>query len=243
MGRRTVLLIVAALIAALGSAMVFLYAQNADNRAAANQDLVQVLKATAQIDPGESVQKAQAAGKFALATVPRSQVLAGAVATTSGMENDVALTTIFPKEQIVTGKFGSAGEQDVLSIPDGSIAISVNLTDTGRVSGFVNPGADVAIFVSGTSDSTALSGTRLLLPKVRVIGVGDTSLVSTTTTNQAGSQTTEELPKTLMTLAVSQDEAEKILFAADNGVLSFGLLNDKSKVKPGPGVNAANLFG
>ncbi len=35
MGRRTILLIVAALIAALGSAMVFLYVRGADNRAEA----------------------------------------------------------------------------------------------------------------------------------------------------------------------------------------------------------------
>ena len=35
MGRRTVLLIVAALIAALGTALVFLYVEGADNRAEA----------------------------------------------------------------------------------------------------------------------------------------------------------------------------------------------------------------
>ena len=40
------------------------------------------------------------------------------------MSNSVALTTIYPGEQIITGKFGEAGEQDVLSIPDGKMAIS-----------------------------------------------------------------------------------------------------------------------
>ena len=49
MGRRTVLLIVAALIAALGSAMVFLYVRGADDRATEAQAPVQVLKAVAQI--------------------------------------------------------------------------------------------------------------------------------------------------------------------------------------------------
>ena len=39
-----------------------------------------------------------------------------------------------------------------------------------------------------------------------------------------------------------QDEAEKIMFASKQGELSFGLLNDKSKVKAGPGVTSANLF-
>ena len=54
MGRRTVLLIVAALIAALGAGMVFLYVRGADSRAEAGQSPVQVLKAVAQIDPGET---------------------------------------------------------------------------------------------------------------------------------------------------------------------------------------------
>ena len=62
MGRRTILLIVAALIAALGSAMVFLYVRGADDRATEAQAPVNVLKAVAQINPGETLDQAQAAG-------------------------------------------------------------------------------------------------------------------------------------------------------------------------------------
>ena len=250
MGRRTVLLIVAALIAALGTSLVYLYVRGADNRAEAQQQPVQVLKAVARINPGETLAAAQAAGKIQLGTVPRNQALSGAVDSTAGMENQVALGTIYPKEQIITGKFGSPGDQEVLTIPDGDIAISVNLSDTGRVAGFVSPGANVAIFLNGTltggsgatGTATEQGITRLLLPKVQVIAVGATTVISKTTTDPAGAQTTEQLPKTLFTLAVSQDEAEKILYASTHGELSFGLLNDKSKVKAGPGVNTSNLF-
>ena len=161
----------------------------------------------------------------------------------TGLENSVALSTIYPNEQIVTAKFGAAGDQDTLAIPDGNIAISVNLTDTGRVAGFVNPGASVAVFVNTTDDSGAGATTRLLLPKVQVIAVGATTVVNTTTTDPAGAQTTEQLPKTLFTLSVPQTDAERIMYAVSHGELSFGLLNDKSKVKTGPGVTAKNLFG
>src|SRR5689334_3274519 len=137
MGRRTVLLIVAALIAALGTGMVFLYVRGADNRAEAAQAPVQVLKAVAQINPGETLTAAQTAGKIQVGTVPRAQVLTGAVNSVSGLENKVALSTIYPNEQIITAKFGDSGEQSALTIPDGNIAISVTLSDTGRVAGFV----------------------------------------------------------------------------------------------------------
>lgn len=240
MGRRTVLLIVAALIAALGTGMVFLYVRGADSRAEASEQPVQVLKAVSRIEPGEPISQAQSEGKIQLGTVPRKQVLTGAVNSISSLGSEVALSTIWPNEQIISGKFGAAGDQSNLTIPDGNIAISVTLSDTGRVAGFVTPGNDVAIF-AGTGGSAGDS-TRLLLPKVEVIAVGATTVVSQTTTSAAGAQTTEQLPKTLFTLSVDQRQAEKVLFAASHGELSFGLLNDKSKVAADSGVTAQNLF-
>lgn len=231
-------MIVAALIAALGTGMVFLYVRGADNRAEANQQPVQVLKAVAQINPGETMAAAQSAGKIQVGTVPRAQVLSGAVNSVSGLENKVALSTIYPNEQIITAKFGSSGEQSNLTIPDGDVAISVSLSDTGRVAGFVNPGANVAIFTADPKNQA----TRLLLPTVQVIAVGTTTVVSTTSTDPSGAQTTEQLPKTLFTLAVNQDDAERIIYASKKSDLTFALLNDKSKVKSGPGVSDSNLF-
>ncbi len=241
MGRRTVLLIVAALIAALGSAMVFLYVRGADDRATEAQAPVQVLKAVAQISPGETLDQAQAAGKLELGSVPRAQVLPGAVNSIEGIGSQVALSSVFPNEQIISGKFGSQGDQELLTLPDGQIAISVTLSDTGRVAGFVVPGDDVAIFLNGEIGG-GNTGVRLLLPRVKVIAIGSTTVISTTTTNPEGAQTTEQLPRTLFTLAVEQKDAEKIMLAATTGELSFGYLNDKSEVKPGPGTTTDTLF-
>ncbi len=50
----------------------------------------------------------------------------------------------------------------------------------------------------------------MLLPKVPVIAVGATTTVAKTTTAADGAQTTEQLPKTLFTLSVSKEEAEKM---------------------------------
>ena len=188
MGRRTVLLIVAALIAALGAGMVFLYVRGADSRAEAGQSPVQVLKAVAQIDPGETMAAAQAAGKIQLGTVPRAQVLAGAVNSASGLEDKVALSTIYPKEQIITAKFGSPGEQSVLTIPDGDIAISLNLSDTGRVAGFVSPGRQRGHLRSRHQGRRRSRRTPpgCCCRRSQVIAVGSTTVVSTTKTDPDG---------------------------------------------------------
>src|SRR3546814_14918395 len=96
------------------------------------------------------------------------------------------------------------------------MAISVNLTDPARVAGFVNPGSEVAIFV--TSDklpSPALS--RLLLSRVQVLGVGASSTITSTKVNEDGEQTTGQLPKSLLTLALHQKASEKAKICVSNG--------------------------
>lgn len=242
MGRRTVLLVVAVVIAVVGAGMVYLYVRGADDRAKVAQQPVSVLKAVAQIEPGETLSAASAAGKIERRDVPAEQQLDGAMADIGESGSLVALTRIYPNEQITAPKFGSPGEQDYLTMPPGKFAISVNLSDTGRVAGFVSPGSRVAIFLTGETGADGDPGTRLLLPEVQVVAVAQTTVTTATTTTAEGSQTTESLPKTLFTLAVDQREAEKVLFAASQGELSFGLLDDKSKVAAGPGVTLKSLF-
>jgi pilus assembly protein CpaB len=242
MGRRTILLVVAALVAVLGSGLVFVYVMGADARAMQDQAPVAVLKAVAQIDPGETLEQAQAAGKLELQDVPSEQVLEGALSTLGDLSGQVALSRIFPNEQITGAKFGSAGDEDVLPLPEGTVAISVDLTDTGRVAGFVTPGTEVALFVNGGVGPNGEEVARLLLPAVQVVAVAQATVATDATPAGTDPTTVEQLPRTLVTLAVSQSDAERVLFASTHGELAFGLRTDASKVAPSSGVTAANLF-
>ncbi|HEU5035947.1 MAG TPA: Flp pilus assembly protein CpaB [Nocardioides sp.] len=243
MDRRRLLIVGAAVVAVLGVALVLTYARGADQRAEDRFGGVDVLVATAPIAPGESLEAAQAAGKIGTATVARDDVLDGAGATADALDG-VALVPIYPGEQLIAAKFGSAVDAAAtLPIPTGKMAVSVNLTDAARVSGFLAPGSEVSVFLNGTNPQTGETFTRLLLPRVTVLGVGSTAPVTTTTTNDEGTPTTEELPRTLLTIAVGQKDAQKVLYASANGELAFALLNGDSKVKSGSaGVTATNLF-
>ncbi len=250
MGRRAVLLIVAALIAAAGTGLVLLYVQGIDARATASQQPVKVLTATVQIEPGETMAAAQSAGKIDLVEWPRAKVLPSAVSSAEDLQDQVAISTIYAGEQIISEKFGKPGEQDVLSIPKGKLAISVELTDPARVAGFVSPGSKVALFVVGEPQRIEADGstsplpqiTRLLLPEVDVIGVGQTTVLSTTKTTAEGEQTTEEIPKTILTVAVTQAEAEQVLLATHTGEVAFGLLDEDSQTSPSKGTVLSQLY-
>jgi pilus assembly protein CpaB len=244
MDRRRILLVVAVVVALLGTALVYLYVRGADARANDRFDTVNVLRAVAPIEAGESIDDAQANGKLALEPVARDYLLPNYQTSVEALTGNVAQVRILPGEQIVSDKFGQTpkgGDTGGLVIPKGMLAISVSLTDTGRVAGFVNPGTQVAIFLNGVNPDGE-NYTRLLLEEVSVIAVGSTTTTQTTTTTAEGTQTTEVLPRTLMTLALAQDDAEKVLFSQTTGELTFAVLNDASTVNPGPGVTAADLF-
>lgn len=250
MGRRSILLIVAALIAAVGTTMILLYVRGIDARAAEGQEMVEVLTATELIEPGELVSEAQAAGKLAPTEMVRASVVDGALSSAQSIEDQVAIGTVYPGEQLISQKFGDPGSAETLTIPDDKLAVSVELTDPARVAGFVNPGSHVAIFVSADpvlykpdGDTQELPQyTGMLLPDVQVIGVGTTTVQARTTTTDEGEQTTEQIPRTILTVAVDQAQAEKVIYASRNGDLAFALLNDKSKVSPGRGVTAADIM-
>ncbi len=240
MDRRKALLAVAAVIAALGTLLVFLYVRGADTRADERYGAVEVLRVVKPIAAGETVEAAQAAGKLETGSVSQKDLLPDALTGTEPIAGKVATTAIYPGEQLISSKFGAGGAVTGLQIPKGKIAISVNMSDPARVAGFVNPGDKVAIFMNGAGGGTP--NTRLLLPSVQIIGAGTTTIVSQTTTDPTGAQVTDQLPKALLTFAVTQSEAERVIFASSNGELILGLTNAESQIAPSKGVTQANLF-
>ena len=251
MARRSMLLIVAVLIAALGTAMIVLYVKGIDDRATEGQELVEVLTATAIIEAGETVTAAQEAGKFEAKEVRRDDVVAGALDSTESIADLVALGTVYPGEQIISDRFGSLGSIENLVIPDDKMAISVELTDFERVAGFVNPGSEVAIFGTAATptrrlpdgtEQTLSSVTRIILSRIPVIGVGTTSVSSRVTTTEEGAQVTEQVPRTILTVAVTQAEAEKLVLADRTLDLTFALLGDETDSRDKAGVNPVDIL-
>jgi pilus assembly protein CpaB len=243
--RRKILLVVAAVVAAMGAALVFVYARGAEARAADKFETVDVLVVKTAIERGESANAAYASGKIDVAQVPRAQVLPGATGDGAAFTDQYALTTIYPGEQLIPEKFGGADEVEevtTLPIPDGLIAISMSLTDTGRVGTFIKPGAKVGVFLTGTLPPENVPTTKLLMRDVLVLATGSTTTVAPPTSAEGEAPPTEQLPNTLFTLAVTQKQAEKILFAQGLGEIALALVNANSTLKPGDGARAEDLF-
>ena len=249
MDRRRLLLILAVLVAVIGTALVFVYVRGADNRAQDKFTNVEALQATQDVAAGETYDAALAAGKISLQPIPKNILDAntGFETTVTGLKGKIVAVPIFAGQVVVANQFGDTVQatSSSLAIPKGMIAISVNLTDPDRVAGNIQNGQNVAIFVTGTlqksanptgpTTNVAIQATRLLLPNVTVLNVGSPQPPTTTTsTDSNGTQTTEQLPRTLLTIAVTQKEAQKVIVASKALDLTFGLLTPNSKVKLGP---------
>ena len=246
MGRRTLLLIAALVIAALGTTGIFLYINGVDERAAAGNKLVKVLVAKTAVAAGTSGQQAQDAAAFEQRSYLADSVEGlDVLSNPSTILDQVALAPIAQGSPILQSQWGAPGQTNALPIPDGKLAVSLQLDDPARVAGFVEPGSKVAVFLTTTETSGPSAGqevTRILLPEVQVIATGATTLVTTVTGSGDAAQT-EQLPKALMTLAVDQKQAQQIVFGQGHGKVTFGLLTDSSQVDQNEaGTTAKNLF-
>ena len=248
MGRRIVLLIAAIVVAALGTSLVFVYVNGVNDRAIADQHPVTILVAKKVIATGTKASAAEASGALEQKQVPKVAVADGALSDITPVADQLALTSIYPGQQILQQMFGAQASIDTgLDIPKGKLALSVQLTDPGRVAGFVQPGAHVAVFVQADPHDIKTGKelpqfSRLLLPDVEVLATGPTTVSSTTTTDENGETNTEEIPKAILTLAVDQSQAQKLVLSAEKATLYFALRSGTSKLGPSSETTLSNLF-
>lgn len=250
MGRRIILLIAATAIAAVGTVLVYTYAKNADDRALEDQSPVTVVVAKTEIPAGTPVRQAAESGAFEQRDIPSATAIDGAMSSIDPIEEQVALTMIFPNQQLSTQMFGKTlVESSVLPMPTGNIAVSFQFTDPARVAGFVKPGSEVVVFLTigpaNGGQNQQGESTRVLLPKAQVIAVGPTTAAPPGDSSKTDGENAndEQIPRAMLTLALTEAQATELVYGSQHGTLYLGLLNAQSKVSGElPPVTGQNLF-
>lgn len=254
MDRRKILLVVAVVVAALGAGLVFVYAQGAEDRARDDITTTPVLVATQDILPGESAADAADAGKLLSKQVPEDQVLPGSTNEGADFTDSIALTTIYAGEQLLTQKFGTIEDiegKPTLPLPQGKTAITLELTDAGRVGSFTQPGSHVAVyFTPAIPESAQPEGTpdnaQVIVPAcvieedLLVLGVGSQT-VNQAPVAEGEAAPTDTVAVTLLTVAVDSEQASTLIGfqtagassdgSANEVTLTFALRNDESDVR------------
>jgi pilus assembly protein CpaB len=246
MNRRIGLLAASLAVALLGTAAVFSYVNGVEADAANGAEMVEVLVAAERVPAGTSATTATKSGLVQLSSLPRRSVPEGALKSLDDLGDQTAVSDIFAGEVLLKAKFADqTARTGALVIPKDKIAVSVELGDPQRVAGFVVPGSEVAIFATVDAAGAVLGAdgeyTDVLLPRVSVIAVGPATLRpdATPAPKKKGDDT---VTKAVLTVAVSQDEAARLVHGAQTGELYLGLLSTTSKTGGDAGVSTSNLF-
>ena len=267
MSRRFGLLAVALVVALLGTFAVFSYVSQVEAKTLTGAEPVDVLVATERLSSGTSGAAAAKGALVELVSMPRKSVPEGALTSLDAVGKQTLVSDVFAGEVLLKAKFAdqSARTGDLV-IPKDKIAMSVELEDPQRVAGFVVPGSEVAIFATidkktakGSATATATqtsansatvdveaeaevddSYTELLLPRTSVIAVGPGTLRPAADKDEDKGE--DEVTKAVLTVAVTQAEAERLVHGVQNGELYLGLLSTTSKTGPGVGVTNTSLF-
>lgn len=253
MGRRTLLLIASVLVAAVGTALVAIYVRGAEERAESGASLVTVLVAKENVPAGTGARNLVDEQLVATDTVLRRQAAPDAFTSATQLQplaNEGLVNTgpILAGQVIQRAMFGDSTEVTASGLEADQMRLAIQLNDPNRSAGFLQSGSDVAVFY--TTGDGAGQRTQLLLDKVRVLSVGATVQRRSRSGSGSGdasagatSATEDTVPTTIVSVAVNQAQAQKLIFSQQAGELYFAILQPGKKGDPALGATGSdNLF-
>jgi pilus assembly protein CpaB len=251
MSRRTVALVVSVILAAVAAVALLSYVDSLKDEAFKGAKTVEVFVAKETIPVG-TTGEAAASGLIERTTIPQKVVAEGAISTLDQLKGKVAGVTILKGEQIVAPRFVTPGQvRGQLPIPNGKVAMSVQVGIPPGVANFVQVGSHISILASlsvpkkgGGAQAASEQRVQYLLQDVEVLQVGQRTI--TVTQGQQGAQTTQSEGQVLATLALTPAQAEKLGYAilvGGTGNLYFTLLPENEHRSTGtPGRTKDNAF-
>ncbi|HXY91565.1 MAG TPA: Flp pilus assembly protein CpaB [Acidimicrobiia bacterium] len=218
--RRTLMAAAAIVLAAVAGIGVYLYASNADNRAADNAHFVNALVATSDIAKGTTGEEAIQAGLIAREKVAKSSIPPSIVTNINDLTNKIAAGRIDTKQFITTTTFVSADDgaggafANAIARQD-LVAVSVNVDAERGVANQIQPGDHVDIATSSV-DESGNSTTTYLLQDVKVLAVGSLTVQQQQSTQSSDTASAQTQPTGLLTFEVTSEDALRVI-DANNG--------------------------
>ena len=239
----------AALLAVVGIVAVLAYVGQANKRAIEGMKAVSTLVAKDAIPAGTSANDALHRGLLVAEQLPASSVPADAVHTvTPDIAQLVTSYAVQPGQLLLHSMLVPATQvTGAIAIPQGKMAVAVQVCLAADVAGYVQAGSNVAVFdtygggqglqqtcdVAHQAQSIGSVYTRMLLPRVEVLSVAPAPASQSTTSSSgtvlAGNGSSSGSQGTVMvTLAGSQADMERLILADQAGLLYFALLTPTS---------------
>jgi pilus assembly protein CpaB len=227
MRSRGSVLMMALLLAVAATTAVFLYLQGVQDQARTGGGTVEVVVSDEDIPAGTALDDLISRGVFTTIPVTKDSLVEGAVTELADLEDRTTNAPVLAGEQISTARLQGSNELPggTLGIPDGYAALSFSLELPRVAGGAVQPGDHVTAY--GTFNNSSTEGgpaTVTLVPDIEVLDI----------TRPTARQTTSANPNLMVTLALRPADAQKLVFAQEQGSVWLALLppNQRGTAQP-----------
>lgn len=214
-------IVTGSIVALLGAALVFAYGRSVQ-AGGGSQAAVQAFVARSEVPAGTTWE--DAIDSFQKQRVPKDIRPSNAVSDEDQLAGRTAVRSIGRGEIVTAAQFGAADESAAggLEIPPGRNGVAVSMPVPQGGARYVQPGSLLNIYATfkGSafgSEATAPT-TKLILSNVQVLANRPYEQGADKAAPVSGGG------EVLLTLALSPDEAEKMIYAKENGALWFGLV-------------------
>lgn len=147
--KRWIGVVVAVVLAALGTFVLIQYVNSADQRALAGQETIEVYVLQQGVTAGTPAEELAASVETVL--IPAATQVPGTVATLDQLAGTVAAVDLVPGEQLLLSRFIEPEvfeAQDEFVVPDGLAEVTISLSPERAVGGALRPGDLVAVLAS-----------------------------------------------------------------------------------------------
>ena len=272
MRSRGLVVVLALVLATIAVAGLFLYTRSVRENALTSGGVSEVVVSKVNIPANSDLNQYINQGKFELKNIPSDDIVGGAITEIADLRNRRNSVPIVAGEQIPLARVqGGKIAGGTLGIPDGYEALTVSLEAPAAVSGAFAAGDNLTVyatfddvpvsaltkkqqkvFVKQTSpNSVTITGNRaaqvagetttvtaVLVPQAQVLRVsvpqeqgGVTGSVTTPTGN------------VIVALALTPEDAQKFVYAVDQGTVYLSLLPPSSKGKELPPMTVQDVIG
>lgn len=248
MNRRIGLIVIAVVLAIIGTGAVYLYAKGADDRAVKGVQATKVLIVQKRIPNGTAWKDVQAGDFVKQDTLPASSAPGTPISDLKAdiPATDVVSFDIAPGQVLTRQMFGAkAPTVGVLSIPDKLQAVTITIPADADVAKFVQAGSQVAVYATFSTNAPAPGGakttgssnvTKLLLPRASVLAVNSVAV------QQTNGQGADSGGSVMVTLALPQADVERVILAQSTGKIYFALLSANSQSAEDGGTISFGIF-
>lgn len=270
MNKKVVGVIAAALMAVIGTVVLVLFVQGAEDRALEGEELVTVLVTEQQIPAGTPA--AQLQDLVTTEQIPVKIAPPGVISDLVSVTGQVTAVDLLAGETLLAGRFvepeNFEARRGAVEVPEGLLEITVSMSQEQFIGGIPTPGDKIALialgdrsdFIPANQDSlnqpnpadptgtTAADGGRIskiILQQVLVTNVQGNPLPQQPTAQSATERVAPASGSLLITLALNGPDAERLIYVRNAQTLNANLhmaLHNGDALVVSEGVGVENII-